>query len=482
MKPLIGRENEIETFTRLLNSERAEFLAVYGRRRVGKTYLIREHFKDKGLYFELVGLKDGTLAEQLALFRDAFQKTFYPGLPIAAPQNWHDAFILLTQEIQKQKSGNIIVFFDELPWLAGPHSGLIQQIDHFWNTAWGQMKNLVLIVCGSAASWMLEKLIHAKGGLHNRITQTLRLPPFTLKETKTFLHHHGCKLNDAQVVELYLAMGGIPYYLQHVQKGKSAAQNIDALCFHPDGALYGEFDKLFVSLFGEAAIYKKLIVEIAVHRYGIAREALLQKLKIKTGGRIHKRLDELEEAGFIASFIPYGKKTDPSYRVIDEYTLFYLYWIRRASGGLLARGHGSYWLKTINTPAGHTWAGYAFESLCYQHIPQIAKALGLSIISYEAATWQTQAKTKASRGAQIDLLFDRGDNATTLCEIKYTNKAFVVDRACAEDWERKKTVFTEHFKNHKNIFFALITNNGVKPSAWAKEVVDAEVGLKDLFG
>jgi uncharacterized protein len=477
-----GRQKELKILGDLLEKQEGQFLAVYGRRRVGKTHLIREFFKDKGRYFEVIGLKDGSLANQLGLFKEAFQATFYPEIPIAIPKNWHEALTLLTKEIEKEPSKKTIIFFDELPWLASRRSGFIQQLDHFWNSRWSKWKNVVLVVCGSAASWMLEKLIYAKGGLHNRLTQTIHLLPFTLQETKNYLENRGIRLNHEQVLEIYMVMGGVPYYLNALRKGYSAAQNINETCFTSDGLLFLEFDRLFASLFGEEEVYLRLIAEIGNHRYGIGRERLLKKVKIKTGGRSHKRLRELEQAGFIASFTPYGKQTEIYYRLIDEYTCFYLHWLKKRPKGILSAATKNYWLKKMTSPAWNSWAGYVFEGICLKHAAQIAEAMGLESIPFEVGNWRTVPRLDQNiRGAQIDLLFDRDDGVIALCEIKFSRKEFIIDRKQALVLEERRDIFQKHLKTKKQLLWTLISPHGVKKSAWAEEILSSQVTLDQLF-
>jgi AAA+ ATPase superfamily predicted ATPase len=274
---IIGRNDEKKKLAKILHSGEAEFLAIYGRRRVGKTFTIREFFKNKGLYFEVTGQKDATFNEQLDNFHKTLHEIFKPDLPIQKPESWKEAFSFLTILVKLQPpKKNIIIFLDELPWLATKRSGLLQALDYEWNSVWSRTNNLKLIVCGSAASWILEKLIHAKGGLYNRITNTIHLKPFSIGESKLYLEKKGINLTPVQILELYMVMGGIPFYLRQVEKGKSSAQIINSLCFQKDGFLFSEFNRLFKSLFDQSEIHYKIIREIAKKRNGILREELLK--------------------------------------------------------------------------------------------------------------------------------------------------------------------------------------------------------------
>jgi len=283
MEAIIGRKEEQKTLQRVFDSPRAEFLAIYGRRRVGKTYLIKQFFSAKPChYFQITGMKDGRLKEQLFEFTRAVEKTFYSGVTLKEPESWMQAFEMLTNAIEKYTDKQkVVLFFDELPWLATKRSRFLQALDYYWNTRWVDNPRIRLVVCGSAASWIIENIINSKGGLHNRITAQIRLEPFSLSETRDFLKYRGILLTDKQVLLLYMAIGGIPHYLTQVEKGLSAAQNVDKLCFTKNGMLFKEFNNLIPALFEEAEIYKEIIRIIAKHRYGIGRTELLEQLKIE---------------------------------------------------------------------------------------------------------------------------------------------------------------------------------------------------------
>lgn len=481
---IIGREKEIQLLNQVWKSSEAEFIAIYGRRRVGKTYLIRKYFSEKGVYFETSGEKDKPLKKQLENFMKVMSHTFFKGLPLLTPTSWDQAFDLLTDALQATpKSKKIILFFDELPWMATKKSGLLQSIDHYWNLHWSKISNLILIGCGSSASWMLEKLIYAKGGLHKRITRKILLQPFNLKETQNYLESQSIKLTQKQVLDIYMAIGGIPYYLKGLNKGMSAAQNIDAICFEKNGLLYNEFSNLFESLFECAAVNLTIVKEIVKHGNHMSREKLIEKTDIKSGGTLNKRLRELESSGFIQSFLPYGRKQrDRFYRVIDEFSLFHLKWIEPfIHSGFSMDGH-HYWQNMVNTPAVSNWAGYAFENICLKHLPQICKRLEITHIPFIVGRWcHLPRKQKEEEGAQIDLLFDRQDGIITLCEIKYSDKPFTIDKAYAKQLIKKMDVFAEQTKPEKQLFLAMITTTGIKENVWSADLVHNEVKLADLF-
>ena len=480
---LIGRESEKKIINDMILSKKAEFMAVYGRRRIGKTFLIRDCCSNNNcFYVEITGVKDGKLKKQLGIFTKSLAKFFYGDALLKEPTTWEEAFERLTNEIKKITGKKIVVFFDELPWMATKRSRLIQALDYYWNTSWSKINNCKIIVCGSAASWILDNLINAKGGLHNRLTKTLLLKPFDLRTTKLFLEANGHKLNEKQVLDTYMAIGGIPFYLEQLQPALSVNQNINNICFGENGLLREEFPRLFKSLFNNAEIISKIIKAIASKRYGMSREELLSKIKSKSGVWINDRIEELESAGFITRFIPYGYKKDVHYRIIDEYTMFYLKWIAPE----IKQGYGfskSHWLDVSASSATKSWFGYAFENVCFKHLEQIKKALGLENIHCNVASWKLIPKKGENiDGAQIDLLFDRADNSITLCEIKYTETGkFRIDKDYAKNLLNKIDVFASATKTKKQIFLAIISIDGIEKNLYANDLVQHEVKLRDLF-
>jgi hypothetical protein len=368
--------------------------------------------------------------------------------------------------------------------MATPRSKLLQALDHYWNRFWSQNNRVKLVVCGSSASWIIKNIVDNKGGLHNRLTRKILLEPLSLGETKNMLQSMGVRLNNKHIAQIYMVTGGIPFYLSHISAGLSASQVIDKLAFSKNGILLDEFDKLYSSLFEDAAIYVEIIKIIANHRYGIHQEELFKKLKnVSKGGTIVKKVKELENAGFIIGFLPYKhKKKGIYYKIIDEYTLFYFYWIEPIKETLLKKGlRQGYWDKIMDSNSWQAWAGYSFEAMCYKHLNQISKALNLSPTAIPNTWRHIPTKGSNEQGTQIDLLFDRNDDAITLCEIKFTNSPFVIDKEYASNLNKKVKVFREITKTQKQIFLGMISANGLKPTMYSDEMVDGIVTLDDLF-
>lgn len=483
---LIGRKEEKEILHEFFNSNRPELLAIFGRRRIGKTYLIKNFFEEKNcFFFTTTGIQNGTLPTQISRFIKEIGSVFYKGTAIKECKNWFETFDALTAAIEKfvAKDQKVVIFFDEFPWMATHRSGLLQALDHFWNQYWSHNKCIKLIICGSSASWIINKLINNKGGLHNRITRKIQLLPFSLKETKKFLATEGIKLNHKQIMQIYMVTGGIPYYLLAINKGLSATQIIEQLAFQKNSILFKEFDNLFSSLFTDSESYIELLRIIAHNRYGIGQEDLIQQSPLSRGGRVAKKIKELEETGFIISFTPqFHKKRGIYYRVIDEYTLFYLDWIEPIRNTLQKNSlEKGYWEGKQNSAPWHHWSGYAFESICYKHISQIRKKLNINPTAI-ANSWRYQPRLRSNvSGAQVDLLFDRDDDAITLCEIKNTADPFIIDKQYFEKINRKISVFKQKTRTKKQIFFAIISSTSIQKTIYSEELINGIVTLDDLF-
>lgn len=483
LKEIIGRKKEIQILDRVWQSPDPEFLALYGRRRVGKTHLIRQYFSGKGLYLEASGSKDKPMKAQIENFMKALSTTFYHGIKIKTPNTWDEAFEILTKNlVSVGTSKKVIIFLDELPWMSTQRSGLLQSIDYYWNLHWSKMKHLIFITCGSAASWMLEKLIYAKGGLHKRITRKILLEPYNLKETLEFLSSRAIHLNHKQVLDIYMAIGGIPFYLKAIQKGLSAAQVIDEICFDKNGLLYNEFENLFESLFSQAEANLLIVKEIVKHGNCLSRDEIIKYTGLQSGGTLKKRLRELEVSGFIQGFTPYGKKKrDHYFRVIDEFSLFHLKWL---APKLQSYGYQEehYWQQQVKAPSVLSWKGQAFENVCLKHLSEIKNGLNLTHVLCKIGSWRFIPKAGSKeQGAQIDLLFDREDGVITLCEIKYSEHPFSIDKDYANQLMKKVTVFEKHFSTKKQIFLALIATQGLKKSIWSENLVAQSISLESLF-
>lgn len=476
MEQVIGRTDEKLLLQKIENSGEAELVAVYGRRRVGKTFLIRNGFQ-RGLAFEFSGIHHAVLDQQLESFSISLTKAM-GSIPLAKPESWLGAFQMLIQYLTPLVSkGRTIIFFDEFPWINTPRSGFLPAFENFWNSWASKEKKLVVVICGSAASWMIKKVINNRGGLHNRVTKRIRLLPFTVGETAAYLKHRKIKLDRYQILQLYMAMGGIPQYLKEIEAGESATQIIDRMCFTKDGLLHDEFKNLYHSLFESAENHIEIVRALAKKGKGMTRKEIIEVCKLTTGGYATQLLEELTESGFIAPYIPFGKTTKEAlYKLTDEYSLFYLKFIE----GNKATGTGT-WLKFYSGTSWLSWSGNAFESICMKHILQIKRAIGIENVYTEVSVWQYKPKNKTERGAQIDLLIDRHDSCINICEMKFSVNAFEINKAYSKELDNKLSVFQEQTKSKKTLFLTMITTYGVKNASDYPGLIQKEITMEALF-
>lgn len=468
---LIGRVHERELLERKYQSDKSEFVALYGRRRVGKTFLVRSVFKQR-FTFQLTGLSGANLKTQLQNFNYAVQEQ-HPLMKLVSLSSWMEAFQVLKKIIEKSRQKKKVIFMDELPWLDTQNSGFIQALEHFWNSWASARKDVLLVVCGSAASWMIHKLINNKGGLHNRITLRIRVEPFTLKECAAFMKYKKIQLDHYQLIQLYMVLGGIPFYWDEVQKGMSAAQNINRLCFMPDGLLSNEFSNLFKALFNRAERHEAIVEALAKKSKGLSREELIAHTGIANGGNFTRLLQELEESGFIRKYIPFGKKNrDSLFQLCDFYSLFYMKFLQ-----LHKRTTERDWMKMIDNPAYRAWSGYAFEQICLMHSKEIKKALGISGVETSEFSWRSSLD---SNGAQIDLLIDRRDGVINLCEMKFAMHPFTIDKKYAAELRNKLGVFKKETNTSKALFLTMITTFGTKKNIHSDDIQN-ELDMRIFF-
>lgn len=476
---LIGRHKEKQELIKWCDSGRSEFIAVYGRRRVGKTFLIRKAIGDNFTFHfsASVGMsrKEHLLNFGLALREQSGDSS------IMIPENWIMAFHSLKHVIDKSEKKKKIIFLDELPWLDTPKSGFVKALENFWNS-WASWRNdIKLIVCGSATSWIINKIIRDKGGLHNRITHTLLVPPFQLKECEEYFDAYGFRYSRMQIAECYMTLGGIPYYFSLMEPAKSVVQNIDALFFAENAPLKNEFEDLYRALYKNYQDYVKVIKALAEKGMGLTRQELLQKTKLANNGEFSKILEELELCGFIRSYLPYSERYDKNiervsrdtlFQLIDFFSLFYLKFHGRQKSK-----NENFWSSMVNSPLINTWRGLTFELLCLCHINRIKVALGIADVSTSVYSWRGGNNGEKT---QIDLLIDRNDFTINLCEIKFSYRDFTIDRAYAEKLGEKIEIFMEATKTKKNILLTLITTIGLKNNPYS-HLIQRLVTLDDLF-
>lgn len=468
---LVGREKEIDILKNCYESDKSEFVAVYGRRRVGKTFLIKELFEAKFSFYS-TGILNGSKDEQLHAWNSELSRFGGAGLPEA--EYWFQAFENLHSLVEKSDAKKKVIFLDEVPWMATMHSDFLPGLDYFWNRWASSRKDVMLIICGSAASWMTDKIVNNKAGLHNRLTRQLLIEPFTLKECEQFFQERGIPMTRYQMAEAYMVFGGIPYYLSLMAPRYSLYQNIDAMYFAEGAELRNEFENLYGSLFNHEGNYIRVVEALAKKGAGLTRTEIVSGSGMADGGSLTKILKDLSISGFVREYRAYGrKKRESLYQLTDFFSMFDLRFRDKR-----AEYANDFWLHFSSTPAHSAWKGFAFEKLCMLHLAQIRNKLGISGIMTSAFSWRGESETGA--GAQIDLVIDRGDNVVNLCEIKFSSGLYQIDKKYNESLRNKRTAFVNSTKTRKAAQTTMITTFGLERNAYGMEIA-SEVVLDDLF-
>lgn len=468
---IIGRDREKEMLKNCMESGRPEFIAVYGRRRIGKTFLIKQYFKNK-FDFYMTGVVGSTMPEMLEYFNVQLQQ--YSGREWPLATTWIKAFRQLQEYLSSLRKRQIVVFIDELPWLDTPRSKFFRALDLFWN-GWGDSQtNLKFIVCGSATTWMTNKLLGDKGGLHNRVTRQIYLTPFNLYETEKILQSNGISWSRHQIAECYMVVGGTPYYLSKMDKAQSLAQNIDRLFFHNAGELRNEYDFLFRSLFKDSTIYRRVVEVLASKSMGMTREDIASSLDVSAGGTLTEVMENLIKCDFVREYNAFGnKRKGKLYQLTDLFTLFYIKQVKDAK-----TQDGDYWRTRIDSPSHRAWAGYAFEQVCLHHIPQIKMALGISGVATQVSSWRGVEDGKMT--GQIDLIIDRRDETINLCEMKYSLREYDITPVYLNKLIERMEDFRESTNTKKALHLTFVTINGVKHNTqWG--MIQNEVTADQLF-
>lgn len=471
---LTGRAAEAALLQSLLNRNEPEFVAVYGRRRIGKTYLVRQVYAEQ-IVFECSGLHQKNMTQQLENFWLALAEYNKTGKQSLPPKTWLQAFTQLRNYLTNLPLGEKkVVFLDEISWFDTPRAGFLAALDNFWNQFCTKRNDIILVICGSAASWIIQKVINDRGGLHNRITQRVQLMPFRLGEVKAFLEAQNVQLSLKDIAQLYMCVGGIPFYLKDVRPGKSVAQILDDLLLGSGARLQGEFPNLYAALFKHNQGHETVVEALAQKNKGLTRNEIIGATGISSGGGLTLVLEELLQCGFIGRIYPFSKVSeDCLYRLEDEFTLFYFRFLHNKKGT-------NSWQQIAATPAFKNWSGYAFENLCFKHVFQIKKALGIQGIVSNQYSWTKKGSTTAP-GAQIDFIIDRSDNCINLLELKFHNTEFEVTKEYAQHLREKAEVFKQHTGTRKNVFLTLLTAYGARRNEHFLATVAQDLTLDVLF-
>lgn len=471
-KLFVGRDEELSTFDEIFSKNQSDLVVVLGRRRIGKTFLVKNAFKYK-FDFHFTGVKNATkesLLNEFSIKISETAKTF----GFVKPNSWLDAFRLLKVYLMTLKNDKKkVVFLDEMPWLDTHKSGFLSAFEFFWND-WAVDQNIILVVCGSSTSWMINNIVNNRAGLHNRITKYINLTPFTLKETKQLLQSRGVNMPHYEIVQIYMALGGVPYYLNEVKTGESAIQNIDRILFSEKSTLKNEFQNLYRALFDNYEKYETVVRALSTKQKGLTREEIIATTKLSNGGGLTRILKELEESSFIKTFRPFGKdKKDTLYRLVDEYSVFYFQFNPQ-------RNQAGSFMKISTSPKYKSWAGFAFESLCMKHIHKLKEVLGISGIFSQESSFVYKS-TGESSGFQIDMLIDRSDNSINLCEMKFYATTVEISKKDADLLRNRRELFREKTNTKKYLINTLITTFGLVSNENSIGVIDKTIVIDQLF-
>lgn len=468
---MIGRKKEQMSLLSAEKSARSEFVAVYGRRRVGKTFLVRETFVGR-LAFSHSGVENVGMADQLRAFRSSLKEYGWNGA--GRIKDWFDAFDALKDVVKSSTAEKKVLFIDELPWMDTPKAKFLPALEFFWNGWASARSDILLVVCGSATSWIISKILKSRGGLHNRVTDQIWLRPFTLAECREYAVELELQMSDLELAEAYMALGGVPYYWSFLKPGLSMAQNMDMLFFAPDAKLRLEFSQLYASLFKHPEPYIKIVNALGAKRTGLTREELATDCALGESGRLTRYLEELEQCGFVRRYQPFGAiKKGFVCQLIDNFTLFHFRFIREN-----IKRDPKFWTSSYATPIHRTWAGLAFEMLCLQHTDNLKRALGISGVVCGVCAWRSRGGE--GDGAQIDLLIDRDDRVINLCEMKFCDGPFAVDREYDERLRERRATFLRKTGTRKAVHLTLVTTVGLAETKY-RGVFQSVVTLADLF-
>lgn len=469
---MIGRTREAGQLNKYASSSQAEFVAVYGRRRVGKTFLINKTLGEQ-MIFETSGVLMGEREEQFSAFNQSLRRVGYKG---KLPNKWMDAFFALEQTLTPllDKNKRQVIFIDELPCFDVPKARFVVALGHFWNSFVSKHDNLMLVVCGSATSWMVDNIVNNRGGLHNRITHLLHLNPFTLSQCEQFFQWRNMPWDRLAIMQAYMIFGGIPYYLNLIESGESLPQAVDRLLFAQQGALHEEYERLFASLFTHPEPYIDIIRALAIHRYGLTRDEIVAVLNKSDGGDLSKQLDNLVQCDFIRYHRVRRKKlikTGGYYTLADFFVQFYHSFLESMPSD------EQFWTHNFRSPKINTYFGLSYERVCMAHIPQIKKAIGIDQIGTEYYSWRSN---DPNQRAQVDLIIERADRIINLCEIKYSEGSYTIDKSEDLKLRVRQTAFVDQTQTRYGIMPTFITTYGLTPNGYANSI-SHQITMDDLF-
>ncbi|MFH1831150.1 MAG: ATP-binding protein [Pseudomonadota bacterium] len=409
MRKFVGRHNYLKKLENIWNQHKVGLISIYGRRRVGKTELIRVFSRNKAAWiFEAI--EGENTASQIKHFLNQLsQFTKEPYLRDLDYKDWPPVFDLLSNKIKQKK--DLIVAFDELSWMAARKTKLISYIKYYWDKEWKYHPHLLLILCGSVASWMVKNVVRSNA-LYGRISENILLDPLKPFEVAEFI---GKKRGKKEILEYLLSFGGIPKYLEEMDFNQSIQINIDRTCFSASGFFVDEADKIFYNQFKETHIYKQIVR--CLSESSLPLKDISQKIKIPSGGGLKRYLDNLISAGIVDSIndirnFKLGKV--PRYYMIDELMRFHLQFVS-PNISEIKHTHSASRFDKFTKNKWHPFMGNAFERFCLKHRYLIAQILGFD----SKVTACGSLLNNNRNGFQYDLVYLRSDGVVSLCEIKY---------------------------------------------------------------
>ena len=470
---MIGRNDELKSLDSDLNATESQFVAVYGRRRIGKTYLVKEKFYDQFAFYH-TGVRNGSMSEQLAAFRVSLKQAGMTNCPRLT--SWIEAFGCLYEHIKNLPAGRKVIFLDELPWMDTPRSNLVSALEYHWNNQLSLRKDVFLIVCGSASSWIIENIVHNIGGLYNRLTDRIWLRPFRLSECEQYAKSRGLNLSRQEICEAYMIFGGVPYYWSLLRSELGFRQNIDVLCFAEHGKLRDEFQYLYASLFRDATNHLKVVDVLSARKSGMKREEIFAASHIASRSTLKKILEDLVRCDFVRQYAARGKRNrDAFFQLTDNFTIFHNTFLKDGS-----QTDPDFWTDRSGSSKINVWNGLSFERVCLLHLDAIRRALGISGQITNAYTWRSAAESEDGRGAQIDLVIERADKVINLCEMKYCDSEYELDKEEAQRLRDRRNAFIKETGTRYACRLTLVAPFGLKRNTHSG-IIDNVVTLDDLF-
>jgi len=426
---------------------------------------MKEYFQNH-FFFYHTGVEPDRQLEQLDAFCVSLEAQ---NIALPNQRDWLHAFLELRRKIEaSEASEKKVIFLDEISWIDSNNDGFMSSLEFFWNSFASSRTDILLVVCSSATTWIIEHLLLNTGGFFNRNTDLMYLSPFTLGECEKYFLERGAAFSRKNVLDTYMVFGGIPYYLNYLDISRGLAENIDKTCFAENAPLTLEYTRLYATLFRNQKIHLRILEAISTKLIGLTRKEIAEAAALSDGGPLTSALEELEQCGIIRKFSKLkARQRGALYQLTDHFSLFYNRFMKSNNK------NENFWTNNFASPTINAWRGYAFEQVCLSHVRQIKEALGISGVSTDVSSYNAP-------GIQIDLVLDRKDDIMNLCEMKYSEAEYVITKAFAQSLENKQMIFRSATKTKKSLHMTLIAPWGLKENAYSHQILNV-VTLDDLF-